>query len=236
MQVNEINQFFADIRIDPPGSHWVFQRIFSQGETPAYGWDKGGRLYSLGASYQNVEREKRSLIRINGEETIEIDLQASHLTILHALRGVKFDPNIDPYIIPGFPRFVVKRWVTMTLGHDRFQRCWSAGAKEDYADEKLGTGDLQKDYPILKTRNAVLKHLAVLRDWETSPVRWGDLQFLESKVIVDAVHDLATRLSIAALPMHDSLIVPKGKAEIAQKVLAECFERHVGVKPKLTIK
>ena len=236
LQVNEINEFFASARIDPPGSHWVFQRIFNQGEAPAYGWDKGGRLYSLGGNYQNIEKEKRSLIEINGEKTIEVDLQASHLTILRALRGVKFDPAVDPYVMPGLPRFVVKRWVTMTLGHDRFQRCWSADAKEDYREEKLGTGNLQKDYPINTTRETILKHLPVLADWEACPVRWGDLQYLESKVIVDAVHELATHHHIPALPLHDSLIVPAGNEAITRTVLEDCFERHIGVKPMLAVK
>jgi hypothetical protein len=128
----------------------------------------------------------------------------------------------------------------MTLGHDRFQQRWSKTNKERYLEAHLktgiGSGDLQADYPIAEVRKEVLKLLPVLSDWPDCPVRWGDLQYLESCAIVDTVYTLATVHDVPALPVHDSIIVPASKERIARAVLEECFEAHIGVKPALSVK
>ena len=50
------------------------------------------------------------------------------------------------------------------------------------------------------------------------------------------MHTLATVHGIPALPVHDSIIVPVSKADIAAAILSKEFEREVGAKPKLTFK
>jgi hypothetical protein len=236
-QVDELNAFFSPVEIKPDGAHYAFQRVFNQGDLPGFAWNKGGRLISMGQSYQQMSQEDRRKITINGEETVEIDLRASHLTILYAKLGLRFDPaGPDPYQVTDIPRDVVKAWVTQTLGHDRFQRCWSKPNKEKYRSSNRGTGDLQKDYPIRLMKEKIPAHLPVLSGWETCPIRWGDLQYVESCAVVDTVYELATKHNIPALPVHDSIIVAASQQEIAVRVLEECFERQVGVRPALSIK
>lgn len=244
-QVNELNAYLAPMMIEPEGIHWAFQRMFAQADLPGVDMNKGGRLYSVGYSYQQMSNRpekakaspwgiRRVDMTINGEPVVEIDITASHLTILHSLLGFPFDPHgPDPYDHPSIPREVVKGWVTMTLGHDRFQRGWSEQNKERYRESKVGSGDLQKDYPIAVIREEIPKLLPVLQGWEKCPVRWGDLQYLESCAVVDAVHTLAIKHDIPALPVHDSIIVPVSGESIARKVLEDCFEHHIGVKPAL---
>ena len=234
-QVNELNAFFATVQIDPAESHYAFQRVFNQGDGPAFDWNKGGRLISMGASYQQMPRLDRQKMKLNGEAVAEIDIRASHLTILHALLKAPFSPHTaDPYEVPGIPRDVVKRWVTMTLGHDRFQRCWSEANKKDYLEEH--ERDLQKDYPIATVREKVLTALPTLRTWPECKVRWGDLQYLESCAVLNAVHELATKRGIPAFPVHDSIIVPVSAASVATNVLTLSFEEVIGVQPALTCK
>ena len=75
------------------------RRIFNNGEVPDYAWDKGGRYYSLpgGHYYETWSADKRrSAIKINGEAVEEADLRASHLTLLHALMGWRFDAHVEP--------------------------------------------------------------------------------------------------------------------------------------------
>lgn len=234
-QVDDINAYMAGIVIEPDGAHYAFQRIFNDGNVPGSKFKKGGRLISMGASYQNAPRESRTDIRINGEATVELDIRASQFTILHARLGAAFDPHgPDPYKHPKIPRHVLKAWVTMTLGYDKFQTRWSSDAREDYREDH--GGDIQKDYPIAHVRDEVLKLFPLLTDWPSCPVRWGDLQYLESCSIVDTVHTLAMVHDVPALPVHDSIIVPASKEGIARKVLEECFEAHIGVKPALSVK
>jgi hypothetical protein len=229
-QVNGLNEFFAGIAIEPSDSHFAFQRLFNQAERTDFDWNKGGRLYSLGPSYQQMKAADRLTMKLNGESVVEIDLRASHLTILHALLGIAFDTTTDPYEIPGLPREVAKSWVTMTLGHDRFHAKWSRGNKDKYRENSAG--ELQKDYPISSVRKDVIKALPVLADWPTCKVRWGDLQYIESCIVIETMETLASE-NIPALPVHDSIIVPKLSEARARNVLTEVFRRHTGVNPSL---
>ena len=234
-QVNELNVFFADTQIEPSGDHFAFHRIFNEGDIRGFAWNKGGRLYSMGDSYQQRKQDERSCMTLGGEPVVEIDIGASHLTILHAKLGQEFDPSsIDPYFHPDIPRKVLKGWVTMTLGHDRFHRAWTKDKKADYHD-KTG-GDLGKDFPIKKVREEALQLHPVLSEWPSCHIRWGDLQFIESCAVIDTVHQLAVENHIPALPVHDSIIVPASKHELACSVLKANFKKHVGVEPTLAIK
>ena len=234
-QVNDLNSFFADIQIEPAGDHYAFHRIFNEGDAPGFDWNKGGRLYSIGDSYQQRKSADRASIKLNGQPVIEIDIQASHLTILHALLGKPLDPTShDPYQHPSIPRRILKGWVVMTLGHNRFHRAWSADMIADY-HQRTG-GKLGNDYPIRNVREEALKLLPLLKDWESCPIRWGDLQFVESCAVVDTVHHLAMEHGIPALPVHDSIIVPACNEEVAASTLQRTFEKRVGVKPKLALK
>ncbi|WP_306095581.1 hypothetical protein [Qipengyuania flava] len=234
-QVNDLNSFFADIQIEPAGDHLAFQRIFNEGDSPSFDWNKGGRLYSMGDSYQVRKSVDRAKMKLSGEPVIEIDIHASFLTILHALLEKPLDPTShDPYQHPSIPRRILKWWVVMTLGHNRFHRAWSADMKADY-HERTG-GKLGKDYPIKDVREEALKLFPLLKDWETCSTRWGDLQFIESCAVVDTVHYLAMEHGIPALPVHDSIIVPYSKKEVATSVLRTMFKKHVGVEPTLSVK
>lgn len=233
-RVNELNAYFATVRIEPDDAHYAFRRVFNQGETADFDWDKGGRLISLGDSYQQMPQKDRSLIRLNDEQTVEIDLRASHLTILHAVQGASFDPAVDPYVVPGLPRSIVKAWVTMTLGYDKFQTRWSKDNKDKY--EAGSGGNLQKNYPIRDVRETVLDCLPILKNWPDSEIRWGDLQYLESCAVIDAVYELATKHGIPALPVHDSIIVPASQHAIASEILRKTFQEQTGVVPVLTAK
>ena len=234
-QVNTLNAFFASIQIEPAGDHFAFQRIFNEGDSPSFDWNKGGRLYSMGDSYQQKKSADRASMKLDGEPVIEIDIQASFLTILHALLGKPLDPTShDPYQHPSIPRHILKGWAVMTFGHNRFHRAWSADMIADY-HERTGR-KLGEDYPIKKVREEALKLLPLLKDWESCPLRWGDLQFIESCAVVDTVYHLAMEHEVPALPVHDSIIVPVSEKELASSVMISNFEKHVGVKPALSLK
>lgn len=245
-QVDDINTFFADQDIQPAEWHWGFTRIFAQGDQPGFEWNKGARLYSytFGKSYQQMpcvargesgQELGRRRMTINGECVVEVDISSSYLTILHMRMGVPLP--IDAYDVPGVPRNVVKIWVTITLGHSGFHRRWPREAKRRYtSDHSNGPVDLQREFPFQTTQRKILDYLQLLKDWPDNPVTWADLQFLESSAVVDAVHKLGMEHGVPALPLHDALIVPKSKAALAEEVLSDCFQHHVGVRPGIKIK
>jgi hypothetical protein len=225
-----LNTFFAKQAIGGL-EHRGFRRIFNDGGDPGYGWNKGGRLSSVGAdSYQNAKKAARAEMTINGEVVIELDITASHLTILHALSGVEFAPSAA-YEVEGLPRDVVKSWVTMTLGHSRFHRRWPDGVIKRL-EKTLGV-ELKTAYPIAKTREKIIDSIPLLRSWETSTVSWADLQFIEGCAIIETVETLAFEHDVPCLPVHDSIIVPASNVELAERVLTATFRKVVGVDPHL---
>ncbi|HEX8415460.1 MAG TPA: hypothetical protein VF637_16500 [Sphingomicrobium sp.] len=232
-RVVKLNDFLKG-HVIAPLIHPGFRRIFSNGGQPGYAWNEGGRLYSIGdENYQMAPEAERLKMTIDGEPVVELDIRASYLTILHALRGEPFDPSLnDPYTIEGLPRGVVKTWVAMTLGHNKFHRRWTKKAKTKYT-EKTGRS-LQDDYPIGQTTRLILSHLPIIQGWPESVIRWGYLQYIESEAIIQAMETLAFEHEVPSLPVHDSLIVPVSKRVIAKVVLEDSFRKNVGVSPFIT--
>ena len=64
---------------------------------------------------------------------------------------------------------------------------------------------------------------------------WGDLQFLEAQAVIGTMLTLMRAHGVPSLSMHDGLIVPRSKADLAKAVLAREFHRVVGVEPMLTV-
>jgi hypothetical protein len=232
-QVIRINSFMAKHEI-VGADHSGFQRIFHATEGEKCLWSKGGRLYSVQrVNYQTAKKPLRAAMTIDGEPVVELDLTASHLTILHALRGQAFNPANDPYAIEGIPRDVVKQWVTMTLGHDRFHRSWPKRVRDDL-EPAIGRS-LQRAFPIAKTRSAILAHIPLLTDWHESRIGWGDLQYVEGKVILETVEALAFTHRVPCLPVYDSIIVAAQHQDLASQILKESFRSVVGVTPHLKV-
>lgn len=232
-QVIDLNTFFAGHDIQPAKLFRGLQRIFCKGDDPAFEWNKAGRLYAVEGGYQQEESDKRALMTINGEPVVEIDLKASHLTILYALNSQLVEG--DPYDIPGVDRGVVKMLVTATLGRGKLPHKWPDDHKQQYMEENSGRR-LQTDYPIGKTKKKVAERIPLLAAMEKSPWSWADLQYVESQAIIGAVRELAMVHGIPALPVHDSLIVPKSHQAKAEQVLCDVFRKYVGITPVLTVK
>ena len=64
---------------------------------------------------------------------------------------------------------------------------------------------------------------------------WGDLQYREATAVVGTMLILTRTHGVPSLSMHDGLIVPKSKAELAKGVLTREFHKVIGVDPVLTV-
>jgi hypothetical protein len=152
-EVAEFNAFIATFDItgcDPI----LFHRAFTHDL-----WH-GGRWF---ASYSNRKPETRRGIRINGAAVTEVDIRASHLTILHGLADHPMPERADLYGDLGFPREVVKRWVTATLGAGKPVVRWSP----QMLAEAHAKGTALPDYPAKAVGRAVLR--PPTRSWQTRP-------------------------------------------------------------------
>lgn len=231
--ITSINNFLSAFQFEG----MVFtglRRLFNEGDRDEFDLNLGGRLYPSGSlGYMGMNSHERASIKINGETIVEIDINASYLTILHALRGAAMPDADDVYAIKGFPREVVKKWFSITLGSDAFHTRWLKG---NVAEIKETGAAYNNSMTVNAVQKAVLEHFPVMRDWPKQQVRWSDLMFIESEVIINTMLELMRRHEAPALPIHDCIIVRKSDQELAIRVLSEQFNKIVGIKPRLKVK
>jgi hypothetical protein len=224
--VRELNDFLARVKLTG-GRHEGYQRTFNNRS-----WQAGGRLYSVGGdNYQLMSEAERLKVTINGEPVVEIDIKASQLTIYHAMVGEPLDAHSDPYARVGIGRDIAKLWCVETLGNGAPKTRWSSDTIKEYREKGQ---DLPKATPVAK---AMLEAFPALKRLEEHPKRdlWADLQFKEAEAIVSTMLVLKRRHGVPSLSMHDGLIVPRSKWELAHDILKREFRRVVGVEPMLTV-
>ena len=206
-ELKDLNAFLATVSIE--GFAFAgLRRIFNNGDRAGFRWQWGGRFYSVpgGDDYMRWKGGKAAradAIRLQGERVAEVDLSASHLTVLYGLLGEPFDHTKDPYALDGHPRERVKRWLTYAMGTGSVAPSGSGW----YA----------------KVRQAVLERHSVLHGLDGCGVSTLDLQFHEAEVIKAAMRDLRERDDVAALPVFDSLVVPASKVGVARSRMADAF-------------
>jgi hypothetical protein len=241
-EVRRLNEFWEGIELEG-GVHRGFQRIFHVPDAVAletFAWDMSGRLYSIGArSYQTDRKEDRARMTIDGEPVVELDVQASHLTIFQAQHGDALDvySDGDPYRIKDsagrvIPREVVKTYITTAFGQGRPPDKWGRPASGKWRKEHDGER-LQDAWPLASVAKAVhgtYPALAKLDD----PATWARLQYVESRAIVNAVLDLANQ-GIPALPIHDSIIIPASTSRkaAARDALRNNYYLACGAEPRI---
>lgn len=186
------------------------RRIFSNADLPGFNWQWLGRYYSMpGADrYENMRggsTARAKVIKIDGEAVTEVDFSASHLTILHGLLELPFDPSEDPYALPGMDREKVKAWLTTALGA---------------SDPHIG-GNRYK-----AVREAGLQRYPFLKDLTAYGIDSLALQFHEAEIMRLAMEDLMVN-DIGFLPVHDALIVPASKREEAASAMRGAVPRYL---------
>lgn len=222
-EMQELNSFVEGFTLEH-GTHRGFFRGYNNGDRAGFDFDRGGRLYSAGEdSYQNLPSDERLKLTIDGEAVAEVDVRASFITILYAMHQLHFDG--DPYVITGLGiegRQAVKMFVAATIGNGAPIDKWSRKHAKDFFED---TGlRLRKRWPLSLVAQAALKKHPLLGMLD-EPIKgrkrdWSDLMWIESQAILKTMLDLKRNYQVPSYPVHDSLIVPKSKANRAVSQLS----------------
>ena len=234
LEVAELNEFLDQFELGG-GQHRGYFRMFNCGDDPNFGWNLGGRLYSHGeGNYQQLK--ERQQMTINGEAVAEIDIKASYLTIYLSWFGQQ--PPGDPYQLPGFPEeardFVKLGMVPLWGNGRRVLRSWPKKMIDKYHKDtgrKLG-----RDYSVKVIQAKLLETYPALMQIAQHPNVWAKLMFLESEAVVTTMLRLMREKEIPSYSVHDSLIVPVSRREMAEAVLGEQYLKVTGAQPKLVVK
>ena len=229
--VHSLNEYLIDHSLEG-GNFNGYIRGFNEGNHPAFNWDRGGRLYAVGAeSYQLLKKAERLKMKIDGKPVAEIDINASFLRIFHSLINQPLPDRDDPYTVDGLPRDVVKAWVTATFGHDKFHQSWPPNLNKRLRDDGI---DTSKGMSMTKVQEKVVEAIPSFKLWNPQEHGWPRLMFLESEQMIASMEQLRDNHDIPAFSIHDSVVVPKDSVEIATAVLRERFEGCFGLEYRFT--
>ncbi|MEN5081817.1 hypothetical protein ABE438_04975 [Bosea sp. TWI1241] len=213
---------FLGDHLGPVNAHERHQRRLFNGppDDPLQG---NGRLY--GGFWQNLKRERRRGLRINGEETVVADYSSMFVRLAYARLGVT-PPAGDLYVVPGLEknREAVKV-LTSTLFFDQRQR--SSWPKDEGLVVPSG-------WPLPKARAAIFCRHPVLRS-SFGRGLGHELMRLESDIML-AVLDQLREKGVVALNLHDGLIVAAGDAMAAQTMMLEIGQQRTGAHLPVVIK
>jgi len=231
-EVKALNSFLVDFELQG-GSFSGYRRLFSKGDIDGFDFQWGGRLYGVGDyNYQTIKKTDRQKMTIGGEKVVEIDINASYLTILHGIAGYPLPNRDDLYAIRGCNRSIVKAWITATIGHYGLHARWPKNAIQEIKDAGV---DKSSELTMTSLQPIILDHFPMLADWPSQKITWADLMFIESEIIIGTMTELMHSHGIPCFSVHDSIIVRESDQQIAMETLKEQFFRRANIEPRLKV-
>ncbi len=228
---------FIDDGLSPAvdSSNRLMRRYFimKNGDTEQR-FDQSGRLF--GGFWQGLKSVRRSQIRINGEEVVNLDFSSMFTRLAYAELGQEA-PEGDLYAIEGLEGY--RSGVKLAMNAFLFdmggtRKSWpkelgvGLGSDEDAVSDSTGPAAqcevrLPAGWTVARTRRAILqRHPHLATAWNKG--LGYRLMYLESVVLMETLTQLC-RQNIPALGLHDGLMVAKSQAKQAQDAMNKaCLE------------
>lgn len=175
---------------------------------------QGGRIYS--GSFTNEKSILRKSIKINQEDTCEVDFKNIHFRILYQQKGIHFTK--DCYSIKSYPgvskgelRKIAKTAAVIML-NTKTQRSAKLALRR-----KLGISKGLTDHVI---NSLVEKHLGISDSLFKN--KWAELQNIDSKIAKHII-SVFIKKNIPILPYHDSFVVQTKYKDLLIKTMKEAW-------------
>ena len=232
-EIKTLNLFLSGFELTG-GAFTGFRRLFNEGNIKGFDYDRGGRLFnSDGQGYIGLSSEERQSLQIDGEDIVEIDINASYLTIYHGLMGVPLPDKEDIYAIDGLPREVVKAWFSVSFGVQKFHTRWPTETMEKL---RASCKDFKPTMTVKAVGKKVVEQFPIMADWPLSGLSWSKLMFIESEIVIGTMMTMMEKYQAPCFPVHDAIIVRKKDEELAKNILTKEFEAHADITPRLKLK
>lgn len=219
-EVEEINDFLntQDITLDgePQGTIRLTRRFLLRTPSEPHEFKLHGRLY--GGFWQNLKRERRDGLRINGETIADLDFTSMFPRLAYAKVGVE-PPEGDLYAIPGLEnhRAGVKAGFSALLSVSSDMKKLPSEVKEA----------LPEGWTASRFKAAIgEKHPALVPLFGKDT--GSDLMFTESRILSLVLCSLMEK-RIAALPMHDGIMVAGSDTVTAKAAMETASAEVVGM-------
>jgi hypothetical protein len=163
---------------------------------------------------QNIPRQERLWMTINGHYVAEHDYSAFYPGLLYALVGVPCDG--DPYTIPDVPRQISKPILNIVVNAKNETKALRAAA-QDLWKRRVGVSQRERYAMARKIIAALKEKNEPIADYFHSNVGIH-LMSHESRLLEYNMRDLM-RLQISFLPLHDALLVPEHKLPVLKAIM-----------------
>jgi hypothetical protein len=215
------------------------QKCFNRvGLTRIYKAGLMGRWFQRGKmSFQQLSEGERERLLLNGENVAEIDYSAMHPHILYAWEYKQCPKDFYESIMNrcGCTRFVAKNIVLIAINANSYaqtSRAVNNNSWEERRANKKRTIPEPVLYDELKKTNLKPKDVVeAIREAHPSIAQYiysasaNKLMLVESDIMTSVLLKLM-QLSIPALPVHDSVIVPSQCEDIARRVMQDIFRKY----------
>jgi hypothetical protein len=182
-----------------------FKRIFNNDK------NSGGRIYS---NFQHMPKSNRELIRIDDEDTSEIDYKYNHLRMLMFINNI---PEEDPYLDYGIDRNIVKKALNCLINAENPKRVLC-----DMRFESSFRWSSKKADAFIET---AYKRYPVLEKYKGSRIALK-LQKLEGDISI-ALMEKSLYNGTVVLPIHDSFIVKNSEKSSFESVMEETWHNTI---------
>ncbi len=179
-------------------------------------FNQGGRL-SGGFWMHLRQSRRREDLFINDDPVAELDYGQMALRSLYGMAGIS-PPEGDLYSIPGFIEYRkgVKTIINSALFAETLQNRMPQGVRE-HIPNRINYTDVL---------NAISEYHKPIKDYFFKGIGM-ELMFIESDIMISLLLKLQ-ELSIVALPIHDSVLVPESTKQTVKRVMEEIFLHKTG--------
>lgn len=213
--VQAINEAISATDLDPLAKAKVV-RIYNTS------FERGGRFYGDGDSWQNMTSAARKALTINGEPVVELDFKTLHPVMLYAEAGCPIPA--DSYDIQPWPRGLVKRGLLILINAPNHVSARLAIAHTDEMKEHISHGCGQA---ALRASSALIKAIKA----KHAPIAWAfhsdtgaRLMHRDSEIAERVMMDLLGE-GVVALPVHDSFLVAASKRDRLEASMMRAAEQ-----------
>jgi len=231
-QLTVLNNGLAELQLHRYGRKIdipIGRRIFNGS------FDRGGRFYCHGPSYQNMSSDERRelTLMIDGKEhpVVEIDYSTLHIAMAYSGSG-KRKPRGDQYSIKGFDRCLVKLAVNILFNALTGDQARGAIAGELTRDPQLAAKS-GIDSTDTKACRALAKRVvaAICRKHYRIKSYFGSdcgarFQRHDSDMAIEVMTRMMQTTKRCPLPVHDSFLVADIDADLLEETMTEVAGGH----------
>lgn len=181
-------------------------------------FNRGGRFYAVGNSWQNLKRTARHDVKIAGETVVELDFKTLHPAMLYAQVGAT--PPEDCYDIPPWERDLVKIGLLTLINAETDRSARESIAHKQFAhlpdqERRAAAHALMK---AIKARHRPIAHL--FHQDAGARLMKRDSDMAEQMIMAMLAK------GVTVLPVHDSFLVQESKADLLMAAMMEAADRE----------